>query len=285
MDAFRRDPDPTGDADIEAAEMETLMNDILCPSTPLPADDRPCEKTSRRDSTVSTAASTAAVSRQGSLSSANTPSGSTNQSGRDGESQGGPVVDKALRKGSCGRRRSSVATGQGSKRGSKGIVERINGGVKAIGAEGGRRRLSLLGKPANTAGAMEGAAAGAAAMGATDAATPAAHSSAGLTGSVAPSTGAEPTSQARAARQAALTHVGARSKVHVAKDDDNSYDVDADQEADEQARERGLSKWNLEFHDPILEEVSGSNSGCPARLRQMGQYLSGIGHEVDPVAA
>lgn len=250
MDALRRDVNPNGDVDIEAAEMETLMDDILHPTTSCATSNQPCGKSNRPTATTATATSTAITCRQeGSSSNSNTRCGFATQEQQDEEQASGTVVGKTGKRGSYGRRKSAASAARTKGTGTKGIVERINENVRAIGPEIGRRRSTLR---------RQREAPAAAATASTS--VPSSRKTTQKIGS-GQSAGNEVSKSSKGARRATRTHT-ARSKESPAGEDGNGHESDSESEADEQERERGLSRWNLEFRDPILEKVRNQFVEC-----------------------
>lgn len=172
-----------------------------------------------------------------------------------------------------GPRRSS--SGSNVRRNSNGILQRMQHGVSSIAPEIRRRSSSLLRQmmsdpacpgglttavdPPVTGSGMIGLRRGTAPKNSTigvevgtDKIEPVAAGTGG-----APEVGANGNADAnaKAVRRASLLGVAMRSKAAAAAVDGNSYEAEADAEADEVARERAMSRWSLEFHDAILEKV------------------------------
>ncbi|CAM9853382.1 unnamed protein product, partial [Scytosiphon promiscuus] len=151
---------------------------------------------------------------------------------------GGTVVGKARRRrssggGEEGRRASND---DGTRRGSGGMIDRLNEGVRSVVPAVRRRSSSIIKHVA------------AAAAGAT---------STVVGGTRRSSTQVVPGSTGGAAngddRRSRLLNVAMRSKTAAAAVEGSSYEDETDAEADAKAVERAMRFWTLEFHDPIME--------------------------------
>lgn len=235
------DRDLSGGRDLESAsEMEAFMNEIA--SGPSPSDQLGDTQDGESSAeTVQTAVSlTPILGRKSSDGRRRGPFAKDDAADYDEEQ--GTVVGRARRRSSV-RRRSGAKVSEG-RRDSKGILEKINDGVRAVAPELRRRSSSLMrhGRQYSTA-----------------------------------TTAAASTTSFQKARRASLLNVAMRSKAAAAAVAGCHDDEVADTEADADAADREMSKWNLEFRDPILETV-GAPFVPPALLLVVDFSASFVRH-------
>ncbi|CAN0073866.1 unnamed protein product [Ectocarpus sp. 6 AP-2014] len=229
--------------DIETAEMEELMDDILSPrscSLASTADGssnggtEPHNEGSTGDDDSRRRSAKKRGEESPSLRQGGGNSGRRNSAKDVDEELGGTVVAKARRrKSSTGGERGKLGRiddGDDEGKASGGIIDRLNEGVRAV-APALRRRSSSIAKHIAVAAANVTAITG---TGTNDRDTLAAA--------------------AGDNRRNRLLNVAMRSKTAAAAVEGNSSEDEANAEADAQAVERAMSIWTLEFHDPILEK-------------------------------